>query len=86
VDIRPKLTWQDRVRITARVHSGHLAEDPKWTLRETAQELGRSVGRISEDLLLNSWLKTDPRVDRFVKVEEALDYVRKRKHEQRIRE
>jgi hypothetical protein len=81
----PKLTWQERVQITERVHKSHLVENAKWRLEDTAKELLRSEGRVSEDLLLASWMKTDPKVERFKFVQEALDYVRKKKQEMRVR-
>lgn len=81
----PKLTWQERVRITERVHKSHLIENPKWRLEDTSEELQRSEGRVSEDLMLASWFRTDPKVERFKYVHEALEYIRAKKQEMRVR-
>ena len=79
-----KLSWVERVKHVARFHAAQLAENPKWTIVDTGKELKRSKGRISEDLLLARYMKTHPRVELFRTVQDALEYCRKIKRDQRM--
>ena len=77
--------WIERVRQVELIHKSHLADDDTWTLSMTAKLIGRSIGKTSEDLLLAEWLKKDPKVQRIRVIQDALDYVRKRKREERLK-
>lgn len=76
-----KPTWQERAINVAHYHAGRCREDEKHTIAETAAELNRSIGRISEDLTLASWMQTSPRVAKFKNPTQALDYIKRRKDE-----
>lgn len=81
----PKLTnWTDRVKQVAAYHAGKLRENDKWRLQDTAADLNRSVGRISEDLMLASWMITDPKVERFEHASEAIDYVKRKRRDRKL--
>ena len=78
------MTWQERVRAVAKYHSSRCREDDDHTLAKTAAELNRSIGRISEDLTIASWMKTHPRVEKFKSTSQALDWIRMKKKEMRL--
>jgi hypothetical protein len=84
MSIPRKSSWQERVREVEKFHLTNLKLDSAWRQEDTARELNRSVGRISEDLLLASWMRTHPKVETFKHVQDALDWVRKKKHELRV--
>ena len=78
-----KPTWQERAISVARYHDGRCRENANHTIADTAKELNRSIGRISEDLTLSSWMKTNPRVEKFKNPTQALDYIKQKKQELR---
>lgn len=78
-----KPTWQERAKSVAIYHAGRCRENPEHTVAETAKELNRSIGRISEDLTLANWMKTHPRVEKFKNPSQALDYIKDKKKEMR---
>jgi len=78
-----KTSWQDRAKSVAIYHAGRCREDSKHTIQNTAKELNRSIGRISEDLTLANWMKTHPRIKKFKNPSQALDYIKGKKKEMR---
>lgn len=82
---QPKLRWHIRAKNTAEIHSQYLRDaygnDKTWSITNTAAELNRSFGSVSEDLLLASWLKSHPQIERFKTAGEALGYIRLRKRQ-----
>lgn len=80
-----KLTWQERSKTTERIHKEHLIENKNWRVQDTAEELDRSLGRISEDLTLADWMRTHKEVEQFSTAQEALEFIRKKKLEIRTR-
>lgn len=56
-----------------------LRDNISWRVEDTARELNRSDGRISEDLMLASWVKTHPQILDFEYVKDALVFVRNKK-------
>lgn len=79
-----KLTWQQRVKAISQYHASRCKDDENHTLEDTAKELNRSIGRISDDLQLASWMKTHPRVEKFKNPTQALGWIRDKKKEMRI--
>jgi hypothetical protein len=56
------------------------------SIRDTAELLSRSVGSVSEDLLICSWLRTYPtQIESFHTASEALKFIRDKRKELRIR-
>ncbi len=74
-----KLTWQEKCRQIADYHRRSLADNPKHRVEDTAKDLGRSSGRISEELMLANWMKKDPKVEKFKQVQDAIEYVKEQK-------
>lgn len=79
-----KLTWQQKAIEVAKYHSSRCRDDDKHTLEETAKELNISTGHASHNLLLASWMKTHPRVEKFKNPSQALDYIRAKRKEQKM--
>ena len=68
-------------------HVGQLKGESNWTVEKTAKALSRSVGSVSQNLLLASWLKThEKQLKRFRSAKDALEFVRAKKKEMRIQE
>lgn len=72
------------------IHNFHVAQiktEPHWTVEKTAKALCRSVGSVSQDLLLASWLKThEKQLKRFKNAKDALEFVKGKKKEMRTQE
>jgi hypothetical protein len=77
--------WIERVKAVEVYHKNQLRENPKWTLRNTADDLKRSIGRISEDLMLASFMKTHPKVETFENVIDAVNYCKELKKQIKLR-
>lgn len=57
-----------------------LDQKGRWTLTDTAENLGRSLGSISEDILIASWLKTHAdKIKSFKNQRDALAFIREKK-------
>lgn len=82
-EVREK-SWVTRVKHVALYHTSQLKDDESWRLEDTARELKRSVGRISEDLMLVRYMKTHPRVELFDNIRDAVEYCKKIKKQQRL--
>jgi len=72
------------------IHNFHVAQiksEPNWTVEKTAKALCRSVGSVSQDLLLASWLKThEKQLKRYKNAKDALEFVRGKKKEMKTQE
>lgn len=81
-----KRTWVERCRLTEAYHVSQLKSDSKWRIEDTAEALQRSIGSVSQDLLLASWLKThENQLIRFKRMKDAIEFVRQHKFELRLR-
>ena len=80
-----KQAWIDRCMDVHSFHVSQLREEPSWTMDKTAKALNRSIGSVSQDLLLASWMRThEKQLRRFSSAKDALDFIRSRKKEMRI--
>lgn len=74
-----KETWLVKALETNKYYIGRCRDNPKQTLSETAKELKRSTGSISEDLLIASWYKTHSiQLEKFDYAKDALKFIRER--------
>jgi hypothetical protein len=79
--------WIDRCVDIYNFHVAQLKTERNWTIEKTAGALCRSVGSVSEDLLLASWLKThEKQMRRFRAARDAIKFIRTKKHEMRTQE
>jgi len=80
-----KQTWKERALSTAKYHSLKLKEDESWTIRDTADSLHRSVGSISEDILIANWYRTHPAaIDSFKTASAAMRWIKAKKREMEL--
>lgn len=71
--------WINRCKETYRYHCNRLKANPNWTLRNTADTLSRSIGAVSQDLTLASWMFThEEELKQFEFAKDALKFVRDR--------
>lgn len=72
------------------IHNFHVAQlrnEQSWTIEKTAKVLCRSVGSVSQDLLIASWLKThEKQLKRFRSAKDALEFIRSKKKEMKTQE
>ena len=82
-----KQHWIERAVDIHRFHVQQLKDEPKWTVEKTASALNRSIGSVSQDLLLASWLKThEKQLRRCSSMRDALAWIRVRQRELRVEE
>ena len=81
-----KRHWLD---ITVEIHTFHISQlkdDSSWTLSKSAKALNRSIGSISEALLVASFLLThEKQIKRCHSMREALEYIRSLQKQIRLR-
>lgn len=71
-----KQYWLDRAIATHQFHVEHLKVDCNWRVQDTADELQRAIGSISQDLLLADWLKThENKIKSFTRRTYALEWI-----------
>lgn len=72
------------------IHNFHVSQvkaDSGWTVLATAKCLNRSIGSVSQYLMLASWLKThEKQLKRFKNAKDALEFVRNKKKEMNTQE
>lgn len=82
-----KLDWLDNAIEIHKFHIAKLKDNPSWTVEKTALSLNRSLGAISQYILLGSWVKTHERQLRHcVTMRDALKFIRAKQYEMRITE
>jgi len=75
-----KISWITRAIKTHNYHCERVEHNPDWTLVDTAITLGRSLGSISEDITIASWLKThESKIRTFKYQRDALAFIREKK-------
>ena len=79
--------WLEKAKDTYKFHRSKCLLENKWTTVKTAKALRRSIGSISEDLLIVRWCKThEKQIERFKYAYEALEFAREKQKEQNIEE
>lgn len=82
-----KSHWIDRAVDIHNFHVSQLKAESSWTIDKTAKALSRSLGSVSQDLLLASWLKThEKQIRRFTCAKDAIDWIRSKKKEMKTQE
>jgi hypothetical protein len=82
-----KAHWIDRSIEIHNFHVSQVKSERNWTVEKTAKVLCRSVGSVSQDLLLASWLKThEKQIRRFRNCKDALEFIRNKKREMKTQE
>lgn len=79
--------WVDRCIDIHNFHVSQIKAEPSWTIEKTANALSRSIGSVSQDLMLASWMKThEKQLRRFKVAKDALAFIRSKKSEMRTQE
>lgn len=82
-----KQSWIERAVEINHFHIHQLKEEPHWTIEKTANALNRSIGSVSQDLLIARWLKThEKQIRRCSSMRDALAWVRVRSREMQLEE
>lgn len=82
-----RLSWIDTCVEIHNFHVSQVKTEPNWTVEKTARILSRSVGSVSQNLLLASWFKThEKQLRRFSCAKDALEFVRSKKKEMKTQE
>ncbi len=75
--------YLEKAKKTYEYHRSKLLFNDRWTTVETAKSLKRSIGSVSEDLLIARWSKThELQLEKFKYGYEALEYIREKQKEQ----
>ena len=82
-----KLDWLERAIEVNKFHIAQLKDEPKWTIQQTAVALNRSIGSVSQDLLLASWAKThEKQLRRCNNMKDALAFIHMKEREIKLGE
>lgn len=77
-----KVNWLNRAVDVHNYHVQCCRDEADWTLERTAASLNRSIGSVSQDLLIASWTKThEKQLRRCRTMKDALDYIKGKKSE-----
>ena len=86
---RKHLSWDEEARLTEELHTRKQQKhgvpvkgkknEKQWTVRDTARELGRSLGSVSENINLAKAVKRDPSLSKVKDRATAIKIVRLRK-------
>lgn len=80
-----KKEWLDRAKEINRFHLQQCRDEKSWTVRQTALALNRSIGSVSQDLLIAQWCKThEKQLLRCSSMKDALGFIRLKQNEQKF--
>lgn len=69
--------WIEKAKETYRYHRSKLLADQSWNTVKTAKSLKRSIGSISEDLMVARFCKDgENQIIKFKNRYEGIDYIR----------
>lgn len=77
----------EKAKETYKFHRSKLLSNDKWTTVQTAKALRKSIGSISEDLMIARACKEyDKELNKFDYAYEALDFIRMKAREEKVEE
>lgn len=80
-----KSHWLDRAIQVYKFHCNQCKDEAGWTIEKSAKALNRSVGSVSQDLLLATWSRThEKQLKRFRSMKDALAFVRSKERDIRL--
>lgn len=80
-----KLDWLEKALEIYKFHIQHLKEDETWTLVKTATALNRSLGSVSQDVMIGDWYRThEKQLRRCSSMQDAVAWIKVRKREIKI--
>jgi hypothetical protein len=82
-----KPNWLDRAIEIHNFHVNQCKDNSDWTITKSAELLNRSLGSVSQDLLLASWVKThEKQLRRCSSMRDALAFVKLKQREMSLGE
>jgi len=82
-----KQTWIDLAISIRNYHVSKLKSDIAWRVEDTARELHRSIGAVSQYLLIASFLKThENQIKRLETMKEAVSFCKDKKRDMLVGE
>lgn len=80
-----KQNWIDRAIDIYQFHIRQIRDEPDWTIEKTAQALNRSIGSVSQDMLVARWTKThEKQLRRCGSLRDALAWIREKNREMQL--
>lgn len=77
-----KLSWLEKAKETHKIHVANLKTQERWTIAKTAKALGRSIGSVSEDLMIARWWKVHPvKLEKMSSARDCLEWIRDKEKE-----
>jgi hypothetical protein len=73
--------YLEKAKATYAFHRSKLVEDASWRVSDSARALRRSIGSISEDLLISRWSRNLPQLEKLNHAYEALRMIRQKQKE-----
>lgn len=78
----PDNSWLEKAKNTHKIHAANLRNNQGWTIEKTAKSLGRSIGNVSEDLMIARWWKIHPnKIEKMAGYKECLEWIRDKNKE-----
>jgi hypothetical protein len=72
-------TWLDKAIDTYNYHARKIKENRRWTTRDTAKALVRSLGSISEDIKIAKWCRSHrTKLEEFKYAKDAISWIREK--------
>ena len=82
-----KQHWLERCVDIHNFHVAQIKAEPNWTVEKTAEALCRSVGSVSQDLLLARWLRThEKQLRRCSSMKDAIAWIHIKQREMKTQE
>ena len=80
-----KQDFIERAKDINRFHVQQLKDEQNWTIQKTANALNRSLGSVSQDLLVAQWCKTHERqLKTCASLRDALKWIKSKQREMRL--
>lgn len=71
-----------RAKETYKFHRSKLLSEDKWNTTKTAKVLRRSIGSVSEDLMIARWCRShEKQLEKFKYAQEAIEWIRDKQEE-----
>lgn len=82
-----RLHWIERAKEIRSFHIQQCKDESGWTIEKTARLLNRSIGSVSQDLLIASWSRThEKQLRRCSSMRDALSFIKNKQNEDKLSE
>lgn len=80
-------SWIDKAKEIHNIHVRKCKEHDKWSITKTAELLRISIGHVSQNLLIASWLKTHRnQLEKLPSYSAALKFIKQKEKEMDLEE